>query len=144
MLNIIRNNISILLVISLLLASPAWAEVVVNMDRIAEIESSWDADAYNRHSQARGLYQVTPVCLKDFNRLNKAHYRPKELFDPQVNARVAHWYMNKRIPALLRHFGHRDTVEHRLVAYNAGVRALKRKYWPVETVAYIRKYKQAA
>jgi hypothetical protein len=123
-----------------MLAGEGYAEPVIDMARIRAIESGGDRMAYNKVSGARGQYQLTPICIEDFNRLNKAHYRPVDAHDAQIGARIAYWYMNERIPALLRHYGYADTVEHRLVAYNAGVGALKRKQWPSETRAYIKKY----
>lgn len=114
-------------------------EVVIDMDRIMQIESGGNYMAYNRHSQARGLFQITPICLKDFNMVNKTHYLSFDLFNPQVNIRIAHWYMNERIPALLKGIAP-DTVDNRLWAYNAGVGALKRNSMPKETRDYIKKY----
>jgi soluble lytic murein transglycosylase-like protein len=76
----------------------------------------------------------------DFNRINKEDYGPNDLFDPQINARIAHWYMNTRIPSLFKGIGIADTVEHRLWAYNAGLGALKRGIKPKETRLYIAKY----
>ncbi len=122
------------------LISTAHADPVINMDRVMQIESGGNEGAYNRTSQARGLYQITPICLKDFNEVNGTSYKVDELFDPQINARVAYWYMNNRIPSLFKAFGVMDTVDHRLWAYNAGVGALKRGIKPKETRDYIVKY----
>ena len=132
------------LLISLLMPVIAHAEVYVDMDKIMQIESGGDANAYNKHSQARGLYQITDICLMDFNRLNKVDYSPKDMYDPQKCARVAHWYMNTRIPSLFKAYGIADSVDRRLVAYNAGIRAVILNLRPKETRDYIAKYRGIA
>ena len=38
---------------------------------------------------------------------------------------VSEWYMNNRIPQLLKAFDLKDTVNNRLISYNAGVGRLK-------------------
>ena len=113
---------------------------VIDMDRIMQIESGGNAKAYNKYSGARGLYQITDICLMDFNRLNKTDYSPKDMHDPQKCARVAHWYMNTRIPSLFKAYGIADSVDRRLVAYNAGIRAVMLNLRPKETRDYIVKY----
>lgn len=93
---------------------------------------------------ASKVSQITPVCLADYNARNTPKYRMGEMKEPQKAGRVAEWYLNNRIPALLKHYGYQDTVRNRLIAYNAGVGALKRKNLPSETVAYINKYNKGA
>ena len=122
------------------LSGSAYAEVSINLERIAQIESGYNPHVYNVKSGATGMYQITQDCLTDFNTLNSMHYRLKDMYDPQKGARVAEWYLNNRIPQLLRHYKLADTVDNRLWSYNAGVGALKRKIKPSETVAYIKKY----
>lgn len=112
----------------------------VNMEVIKQIESSGNADAYNSKGQAYGWFQITPICLADFNRANNEHYKAVELFNPQINSRVAYWYFEERLPALLRHFKQVDSVDNRIVAYNAGIRAVIRNSRPLETVKYLEKY----
>jgi soluble lytic murein transglycosylase-like protein len=63
-----------------------------------------------------------------------------DMFDPQKSALVANWYLNTRIPALLRHYKRPDDVTHRLWAYNAGIGAVIRNKMPQETKDYIEKY----
>lgn len=40
---------------------------------------------------------------------------------PDNNLEVAAWYLGKRIPAMLRHYGKPVTIENRVIAYNAGI-----------------------
>lgn len=121
----------------------AMADNHIDLNRIMFIESSGNADAYNRHSGARGLYQITPICLADYNQVNNTHYKPVQMHDPQLGSMVAYWYINERIPALFEHYGIPDSIEHRLIAYNAGIRAVLRGVTPRESKDYIRKYNKA-
>lgn len=121
----------------------------IDMDRLYGIESSWIADAHNRGTNARGLGQVTPSALAEYNQYNpRTPVRPEELFLTDQNMRVSDWYANTRVPQLLAAFNIPDTIENRLAAYNAGVGTLHKvmqgsRPLPTETVNYIRKYKNA-
>ena len=54
----------------------------VNYDAIAQIESSGNPKAFNKKSKARGLLQITPIALADWNQMNpKQTYSEKDLFD---------------------------------------------------------------
>ena len=112
----------------------------IDMSIIAQIESSNNPDAYNVLSKATGMYQITPVCLLDFNNYHKRKYSISEMFVPKKGYSVASWYMNTRIPQLLKHYGYEDTIEHRLIAYNAGIKRVGKEL-PKETINYIKKYK---
>ena len=117
-------------------------DVYVDMQRIRMIESSGNPRAYNVASQARGLYQITPIVLTEWNNYHSHDkHTIAQLFSSVVNSKIAHWYMNYRIPQMLRCYGVEDTVEHRLIAYNAGVSYVVHfKVLPRETVGYIGKY----
>lgn len=134
--------LTIILIVFCLLSGKAHADVI-DMSVIAKIESSGRPDAFNARSGARGTYQITPVCLADF-----LQYHPKEritlqdLFDHQINERVARWYLLARIPQLLRHYGLQDTVENRIIAWNAGISFARRGVVPAETANFIKKYRR--
>ena len=66
----------------------AYAELI-NMNAIRTIESNGNAFAYNRYSHARGLYQITPIVLKEYNKLNKVNHSEGDLFNPLVNEKIA-------------------------------------------------------
>ena len=134
--------IFILAVIFLLLFIALAFAQEVNLDIIIAIESNWRAEAVNRHSQATGLGQITPIALKDFNQLNGTHYTMADLKDPQRNMRISYWTLTERIPQLLRHFKKAVTVDHILWVYNSGIGNLVRGIKPRETVAYIKHYKE--
>jgi hypothetical protein len=63
------------------------------------------------------------------------------MFDPIKAKIVANWYMNKRIPQMLKHYKRKDTIENRLWCYNAGIGMLLKGIKPKETKEYINKYK---
>jgi soluble lytic murein transglycosylase-like protein len=123
----------------------------IDMDVIFTIESSNDPKAVNKTTKARGLGQLMkPTWIEVTARLNKK-WSWDDAFDPEKNRTVATYYMNKRIPAMLKHYNIPDTVVTRLAAYNWGVGNVKKAYdagnyekWidkaPKETQDYIRKY----
>jgi len=112
----------------------------VDMNKIYFIESSNNPNAYNKKSKARGLGQITPIVLKEWNNFHPSKTVVEDdLFNPEVNKQIANWYMNERIPAMLKYFKKEDTVMNRLIAYNAGI-ARVGKVLPSETSNYIKKY----
>jgi soluble lytic murein transglycosylase-like protein len=115
----------------------------VNMDIIKQIESSGRADAvsFKGAKHGRGLYQISEVCLKEWNNFNPEEtYTVEDLFDGVINLKIADWYMNKRIPQMLKHYEVEDTDENRLWAYNAGIGNVIKGIKPEETRLYIKKY----
>lgn len=112
----------------------------VDMSIISTIESNNNPYAYNHRSNARGQYQITPICLKDFNQYNQPQYTPEDLFDPEINKKISEWYLYQRIPQLLNHFNKQDNLENTLIAYNCGIGCVG-KPLPKETENYIKKYK---
>lgn len=137
-------RLNLLLAVLMLWTVSARAEssipVFVNMEVIKQIESSGNADAYNPAGNAYGWFQITPICLADFNKANNEHYTVKELFNPQINSRVAYWYFEIRLPQLLGHFGIVDSVHNRIIAYNAGIKRLMKGELPQETKNYLSRY----
>ena len=113
----------------------------IDMSIIAQIESSNNPDAYNVLSKATGLYGITPVCLLDYNNYHKRKYSISEMFVPKKGYSVASWYMNTRIPQLLKHYGYEDTIDNRLIAYNWGISNTSKPLCK-ETRNYIRKYRE--
>jgi soluble lytic murein transglycosylase-like protein len=114
----------------------------VDMNKIYSIESSNNPQAHNKTSNAKGLGQITPIVLKEWNNFHpKDRHSDGDLFNADTNKKIASWYMNKRIPQMLKAKGLKDTPENRLVAYNAGISKVG-KILPRETANYIKKYKQ--
>jgi hypothetical protein len=137
-------------VIIILLAtwwSVAHAETI-NMDAIAQIESSNNPMAYNNRTQATGVYQITPVCLADFRqnckwKLNKYQFSTftmENMFNPYMNWCVSKWYLTERIPEMLVVYHKPVTIKNIIWAYNAGIGNVVKGIMPEETKQYLKKY----
>lgn len=137
--------VSTLLILGLFLFFCDIASADVDIDTIIQIESSGNPNAYNKGSQARGLMQITPICLKEYNSFNRASFNLSDLFVPEINIKIGTWYINKRIPQMLRYYKIEDTINNRLIAYNFGIGNLKNGVpLPKETRDYIKKYERRA
>lgn len=123
--------------------SNAYAEYI-NLNRIINIESHGNARAYNKGSGARGLCQITPICLKEWNNFHKSEqYSLDDLWNAEINKRIATWYLEIRIPQMLKHFGLEINYRNIIICYNAGINYLvKNKPLKVETINYIKKYER--
>ena len=133
-----------LLLILLMFVHYSYADSInINLTIIKTIESSGDPNAFNRSSGARGLYQITPIVLKEYNSINKTQYTINDLFDSDINTMIAKWYLTKRIPQMLRYFKKPITINNVLISYNAGINyVVKELPLPSETRQYIRKYNE--
>jgi soluble lytic murein transglycosylase-like protein len=81
--------------------------------------------------------------LQEYNNKHKHKYNPDHLFLPEINKEIARWYLNVRIPQMIKHYGKPVTKENILIAYNAGISYVKNgKMIPDETKNYIKKYWQ--
>ena len=117
----------------------------IEIGRIVRIESKGNPLAYNRRSQARGLCQVTPICLKEYNNFHpKEKYTLDDLWNADINKKIAVWYLEVRIPQMLRHFGCEVNVRNIIICYNAGISyVVKHKALKAETANYIIKYERS-
>ena|SRR3990167_8878322 len=94
----------------------------INLEAIKMIESNGNPKAYNKISHARGLFQITPICLADWNQYHKnEQYTIDDLWSPQVNEKIARWYITIRIPQLLKHYNQELTIENIITAWNWGI-----------------------
>jgi soluble lytic murein transglycosylase-like protein len=142
----IKRILGLAITLASLVFCPAVFANTVNicLNSIALIESSNNSEAYNVRSKARGLYQITPICLADYNQYHRDKITAEQLFLPEYNYKVANWYLNKRIPQLLRHYKQEDNLRNRLISYNAGVNyVITKQELPQETKDYLRKYDRA-
>lgn len=129
------------IILALFFCSVALSYEAVDMNKIKMIESSNNPKAFNKSSNARGLYQITPIVLKEYNNFRKTNHSLKDLFNPTINKKIANWYMFVRIPQLLKHYGKPDTITNRLISYNAGIAyVVHKKPLPKETINYLKKY----
>lgn len=108
----------IVLVVS---CQPAHAEEI-DMAKIAQIESSGNPNAWNKRDDSRGLYQITPIVLKEFNRFHpRVGYTKEDLWNTSICEIVADWYISKRIPAMLKTYKIPDSLLNRIASYNWGI-----------------------
>ncbi len=115
----------------------------IDLKVIEKIESGGNPLAFNERSGCIGLYQINPKgALADYNQFNKVKYSNKDMFSPEKNRIVASWYLNKRIPQMLKHFKKVDNINNRLISYNCGIADRCFSNTPKETVDYISKYKR--
>ena len=112
----------------------------IDLGIITSIESTGNPRAFNRHSGAIGLCQITPIVLKEYNMKAKAGFKQVDLYDGKINLMIANWYMNKRIPQMLKAYRIPDTTKNRLWAYNAGIGNVRKGILPLETRNYIKRY----
>ena len=136
----VKNKILAICIFLYSLSSVCFAYDSVNLRTIAYIESGNNAKAYNEQTKATGLYQITPICLADYNYFAKAgQYTLSDMFDVYRAKLVATWYIEKRIPFLLKKYNHEVTVRNVLIGFNCGVKCVG-KPLPKETSDYIKKY----
>lgn len=119
----------------------ASAELVVDMNKIAMIESSGCKNLVGDGGLALGCYQIHKSVVDDFNKYNPDNedfYSHNDMLNSLYAYVVADWYMNNRIPQMLRHYKKPDTLENRLTAYNMGIGSVVKGKVATK---YINKYK---
>lgn len=116
----------------------------VNLTIIAKIESNNNQLAIGRSGEI-GLHQISKAVLREYNFsvFGFEGYKTEDMFNTDYNTFVAEWYINYRIPQLLRSYRIKDTVENRLRVYHIGIgNVIKHKAWGKNTKDYIRKYRE--
>ena len=131
-----RFNILIVLIV-LLVIVPTQAQI--NLDTIEHIESNGNPRAVGSSGE-RGLYQIMPITLKEYNNYHQRDFSAKELFDPNVNHKIAKWYIEERIPEMLKYYNKKVSTKNILWAYNAGIGRVVDGIMPETTKDYISKY----
>jgi soluble lytic murein transglycosylase-like protein len=119
------------------------ARAEIDMNIIAQIESSGNPNAvsFRGAKYGRGIYQVSEICLKEYNSFNRTDIKPDKLFNPETCYMVAYWYLHKRIPQMLRHYQKPVTLDNILISYNAGISyVVNNKPLKRETTQYLTRY----
>lgn len=114
---------------------------LINLCIVAKIESSGRPDAVGDGGKALGLYQLHPLAVKDANRVLKGSYSHQDALRPHIAEKLADAYLNRVIPAYLKHFKKPVTKENVLWAYNAGIGSVVKGKMPQITEAYLAKYR---
>ena len=89
--------------------------------RIIQIESQWYPKAVSP-KKARGLMQITPIVLKEWNWHGNGRIHNKyDLFDPFISVNIGKWYLHERIGEhYLPNYGLDSHDENKAASYNAG------------------------
>lgn len=143
--------LSIMIGAALCILPQVHAEIAINMQAIQTIESDGNPRAFNSQTKCYGLYQISEICLLEFNQINGTGYRPVDLFNPNINEMIALWYLERlqqlpnsnNIPASL------TTI---LASYNWGIGNVVRWHrngasfedLPEPTQLYIERYYRLA
>jgi len=92
------------------------------VDKIIYTESKWNPNAYREDTGARGLMQIKPVVLKEWNIFNPSkHFEMEDLFNPYTNVNIGTWYLYKRIKEhYLPHYKLEPHLENMLASWNVG------------------------
>lgn len=99
-------------------------------------ESKYNPMAFNKTSKARGLFQVTPIVLKDYNSKTNHNYTEKDLYNPEINIEIAAWSFNKN-RTYLKNYGVEPTMENLIRAFNSGCGKVRDGLYPQETIEYV-------
>ena len=130
-----------LLVILLIISLSSRLYAQIDLETIKQIESGGNPTAFNQRTGALGAYQITRICLTDFNKECRKSLKRRDLYNQKISRRIARWYLEIRIPQILKANGIQVTKERVLAAYNGGPRrVIKRHKLPKETTNYIKKY----
>jgi hypothetical protein len=128
--------------------SAAHAETTIDLQAIKTIESGGDPYAVNVETGCYGLYQISEICLKDYNQLHSSHYIIKDLFRPEINEMIASWYFG-RIREMLASYEIPINLTTVIASYNWGIgrvavwanKGMRFEELPAETRHYIKKYR---
>lgn len=149
LLHIRITGISVVVLVGFLLFIPlAHAQPAIDLKIIGMIESGGDPYAVNVATRCYGLYQISEICLEDYNEAHQSRYAIKDLFRAEINERVASWYF-MRISEMLHAYHIPVTVATLIASYNWGIghvrtwfeQGMKPEGLPAETRRYISKYK---
>lgn len=115
---------------------------IIDLNAISFIESSNNPRAINKDEGSFGLFQISPVALKEFNQRVGANLTMKDMLREEKNAHVAIWLLEVRIPELLAFYKKPLTVKNQIISFNCGISCLDRKELPKTTKDYLAKYRR--
>lgn len=116
-----------------------FAAADIDMDIIAQIESSGCINLVGDNGKALGCHQLHAGVVSDYNETYDTDFIHWDVMNDDISYMIANWYMNTRIPIMLEFYGVRDNLENRLTAYNMGIGSvIKNK----QALKYINAYKQ--
>lgn len=66
-------------------------------------------------ANAKGLMQVTPIALKDYNRYHNTSYIESDLYDDRINIMIGCWTLNRQ-----KKYIDSDNIDECIISYNSG------------------------
>lgn len=115
---------------------------LVDLSAIAQIESSGNPSAIGDHGKSQGLYQISQPVVSDYNQAHNTSYSIQDCLRQTISQKIASWYLNERIPSLLKHFKQPVTTETVIQAYNCGINCVVKGHLPTITKNYLKKYRR--
>ncbi len=123
----------------------------IDNEIIIYLESKGNPKEYNKREGARGLMQIRPIVLKEWNLLNpdKKHTLD-DLYNSDINKKVGAWYLNRIETVYLPNLKLEQNLENKLASYNWGIGELSKigdakknfSKLPLITQRYIKEYKR--
>ena len=111
----------------------------IDLQIIKQLESGGNRWAFNKHSQARGLYQISRIARRDYVQRTGDFVSELDLHIPARSRQIAIWMLRKRLPEILKANGKKICKENILIAWHAGHTKVGRKI-PRSTRAFIAQY----
>lgn len=73
------------------------------------------------YMDARGLMQVTPIALRDFNRIHGTDYTEQDLYNDGINLMIGCWTLDRQ-----RKYIGSDNMDECIISYNSGAGNFRR------------------
>ncbi|MBX4189749.1 transglycosylase SLT domain-containing protein [Candidatus Parcubacteria bacterium] len=112
----------------------------ISLPVIASLESSNRPRVIGDGGRALGLFQLHSGVVSDFNSAHKTSYQHQDALNREIAQKIAHWYLETRIPQILKSKKLPVSTENVLTCWNAGCGRVKNP--PLLTQEYIKKYKK--
>ncbi len=127
----------------------SFIDPMVNIFKVEGIESAGKSNSVSS-AGARGLYQIMEPTWNECVKRLGVDWSFDDAFDREKSRSVARFYINKRIPEMLKAYKISDSQHTRLAAYIWGIGNLKKtykkhgnkweKYAPLHVTLYLQKY----
>lgn len=140
------EEIARLLMVALLMCDPALKSKPGYVDPliIVKLESDGNPRAFNKKTKATGLFQITPVVVEGYNRRFQKKLTLEQMTDIKKSVEVAYWYLEERIPQMLRFYNYPVTTQRILWCWHAGIGNFLNGIMPDATRKFINRYNKIA
>ena len=64
-------------------------------EAVCFVESTNNPLAYNKTEQARGIVQIRPIKIDDYNRLTGSNIQYEDVFCPEISKEIFMWHMEQ-------------------------------------------------